>query len=103
MTIRNPGAFQQISASTREDVLSTHGELTHTEDANIYINGGRSNILVVDQIGAPKSLTVSEVTGQQSSASHVIFISDDARPSLAFYDPGRDKWINALDGLEVAA
>jgi len=103
MTIRIPGPFQQVSAANKAAIVSSHGELTHTDDAKVYINGDKSNLLVVDQLGAPKSLTVAQVLGQQSAAPHVIFISDDARPSVAFYDPGRDKWINALDGLEVAA
>lgn len=103
MTIRTPGPFQQVSVANKSAIQSTHGELTHTDDANIYVNGNNDTLLVVDQLGSPKTLTVAKITGQQSAAPHVVFILDDARPAMVYYDVGRDKWINTLDGLEVAA
>jgi len=102
MTIRTPGPFQQESAINGAAIVSKKGDLIHTDDAKIFIDGG-NGAFIIDQLGNPKVLTVSKVTGAQSAAPHIVFISDDGRPSTAFYDTGRDKWINILDGLEVAA
>ena len=103
MTIRTPGPFQQVSVANLAAIETSHGELTHTDDGNVYIDGNSGSVSLADLFGAPKVLTVAQITGQQSNAPHVVFIIDDARPATAFYDMGRDKWINVLDGLEVAA
>jgi len=102
MTIRIPGPFQQVSVADETEIVSTKGDLTHTDEAKIFVNTG-SKLRVVDQLGLPRVLTVAQVTGKESGAPHVVFISDDGRPATAFYGVGRDKWINILDGLEVSA